>query len=196
MSTLKSIYLDGPSGLNAKLQDAFDRGVKFIMPALSGSLEDAVSIATTSPHVTIANAGSNSSIQAGFTVSWMESGVDKSGTVASPVIAGSTFDLTSAPASPASAKMMSYVGPRPASYSQLVSEMQAAAAAGKTAFTVSIETSDNPQYLRLNGNYLKAYLAGILQALGDEGIFSTYEVTLSLDTSDSLSTKVKFSFTM
>ena len=196
MTTLKSIYLDGPSGLSAKLQDAFQRGYHFIMPTLVGSLEDSISIATTSPHITIANAGSNSQIQAGFTVSWKQSGVDKSGTVASPVVAGSTFDLSVAPSSSASGKSISYVGPRPASYTQLVTEIQSAAAAGKTVFSVSIETSDNPSYLRLNGNYQSAYFAGILQAMGEEGIFSTYEVKLTLDASDTLSTKVKFSFTL
>jgi hypothetical protein len=115
MSTLKSIYLDGASGLSAKLQDAFQRGYNFIMPTLTGTLENAVTIATSSPHVTIANTGSNSQIQAGFAVSWKESGVDKSGTVASPVVSGSTFDLTVAPASAVSDKSMSFSGPRPAS---------------------------------------------------------------------------------
>jgi hypothetical protein len=196
MSTLKSIYLDGASGLSAKLQDAFQRGYNFIMPTLTGTLENAVTIATSSPHVTIANTGSNSQIQAGFTVSWKESGVDKSGTVASPVVSGSTFDLTVAPASAVSDKSMSFSGPRPASYTQLVGDIQAAAAAGKSDFSVSIETSDNPSYLRLNGNYQNAYFAGILQAMGEEGIFSTYEVKLTLDASDTLSTKVKFSFTL
>jgi len=190
MSTLKSIYLDGASGLSAKLQDAFQRGYNFIMPTLTGTLENAVTIAT------IANTGSNSQIQAGFTVSWKESGVDKSGTVASPVVSGSTFDLTVAPASAVSDKSMSFSGPRPASYTQLVGDIQAAAAAGKSDFSVSIETSDNPSYLRLNGNYQNAYFAGILQAMGEEGIFSTYEVKLTLDASDTLSTKVKFSFTL
>jgi hypothetical protein len=42
---------------------------------------------------------------------------------------------------------------------------------------------------------MNSYFAGIEYALGKEGIFPTYEVKLSLDTSDTLATKVKFAFT-
>jgi hypothetical protein len=55
-------------------------------------------------------------------------------------------------------------------------------------------TTDNPTYLRLKGNYLNAYFAGIYYALDQEGIFNTYEVNLALDTSDTVITKVTFNF--
>lgn len=197
MSTLKSIYLEGATGLTAKLNEAYDYGRRFIQPQYYNVvLEDAVNIATSSPMFTIQNAGSNAPIIAGYTVKYKSSGSEVELVVASPVVAGSTFNTTVAPAGALSAKSLSYSSPRPSSYTTLASEMAAAAAKGQSKFTVSIETVDNPAYLRLNGNYLNAYLAGIYYALDAEGIFNTYEVTLSLDTSDSIATKIKFSFTL
>jgi hypothetical protein len=76
----------------------------------------------------------------------------------------------------------------------LVSELQARASSGESRFSISIVTSDNPAYLRLNGTYLQAYLAGVYYALSSEGIFSTYEVKLSLDLTDSANVKIKFEF--
>jgi hypothetical protein len=43
---------------------------------------------------------------------------------------------------------------------------------------------------------MKAYFAGIESAMAEEGFFQTYEFQLSLDTTDTLSTKVKFDFTL
>jgi hypothetical protein len=195
MTTLKTLYLDGANGLNKKLADAFDLGRRFILPQYDNVvLEDAVDVATTSPMFTIANSGSNASILAGYTVRYLDGGEEVELTVASPVDAGSTFDTTVAPAQAALAKALRYSSPRPSSYSTLLQGLQAAAAAGKSVFSVSIITADNPTYLRLKGNYLNAYFAGIYYALDQEGIFNTYEVKLELDTSDTTTTKVTFNF--
>lgn len=195
MTTLKSLYLDGSNGLNKKLADAFDLGRRFILPQYEDiTLEDAVDIATTSPMFTIANSGSNASILAGYTVRYLDGGNEVELTVASPVTAGSTFDTTVAPSGALTSKSLRYSSPRPATYTTLLQGLQAAAAAGKSVFTVSVTTTDNPTYLRLKGNYLNAYFAGIYYALDKEGIFNTYEVSLSLDTSDTATTKVVFNF--
>jgi hypothetical protein len=76
----------------------------------------------------------------------------------------------------------------------LTAALQEAAAAGKKTFTVSIVTSDNPAYLRLNGLYAKTYLAGVVQALGAEDIYS-YECSPTLNLADAVSVKVDFNFT-
>jgi hypothetical protein len=76
----------------------------------------------------------------------------------------------------------------------LTTELQAAAAAGKKTFTVSIVTSDSPAYLRLNGLYAKTYLAGVVHALALEEIYS-YECTPTLNLADTVSVRVEFNFT-
>jgi hypothetical protein len=195
--SLKSQYLDGAAGLNQKLKDAYELGRRFIRPQFDDiPLADAVSISTTSPHFTIANSGSNSVLLAGYSVRYIDGSNEIEKIVASPLTLGSTFDVTVAPSSALSGKSLRYSSPRPSAYTTLQNELAAAAAAGKTKFSVSIETSDNPSYLRLQGNYMNAYFAGIESALAKEGFFPTYEVKLTLDTSDSLATKVKFDFTM
>lgn len=195
MTTLKSLYLDGANGLNKKLSDAFELGRRFILPQYEDVvLENAVDVATTSPMFTIANSGSNASILADYTVKYLNAGQEVELTVASPVVMGSTFDTTVAPSQAATAKSLRYSSPRPASYVTLLQGLQAAAAAGKSVFSVSVTTTDNPTYLRLKGNYLNAYFAGIYYALDKEGIFNTYEVSLALDTSDTSITKVTFNF--
>lgn len=195
MTSLKSLYLDGANGLNGKLAEAFELGRRFILPRYDDvAMEDAVAVSTTSPMFTLDNSGSNSSLLAGYTVRYLDSGNMVERIVASPLVAGSTFDTTVAPDSAVSGKSIRYSSPRPASYTALLSGMQAAAAAGKSVFTVSIETSDNPTYLRLKGNYMNAYFAGIYFALDKEGIFNTDEISLSLDMSQTTSTKVVFSF--
>lgn len=195
MTTLKTLYLDGANGLNKKLADAFDLGRRFILPQHDDvTLEDAVDVSTTSPMFTIANSGSNAPILADYTVRYLDGGQEVELTVASPVVAGSTFDTTVAPSQTATAKALRYSSPRPSSYLTLLQGLQAAAAAGKSVFSVSVATVDNPTYLRLNGNYLNAYFAGIYYALDQEGIFNTYEVSLALDTSDTAITKVTFNF--
>jgi hypothetical protein len=195
--SLKTIYLDGASGLSSKLAEAFDLGRRFILPQYDDvAMEDAVSIATSSPHFTLANAGSNTPILAGYTVRWLSGGTLVEKIVASPVTAGSTFDATVAPSAAASGKAIRYSSPRPNSYTSLLADIQAAAAAGKTSFSSLVATVDNPTYLKLNGNYLNAYLAGIYFAMDKEGIYNGYELVLSLDTSDASTTKIKFTFNM
>lgn len=195
--SLKSQYLDGAAGINQKLLGAYDLGLRFLRPQVDNLLlPDAVSISTSSPHFTIANSGSNSPILAGYSVRYDNSGSEVELIVASPVVAGSTFSTTVAPSAVLSGKSLRYSSLRPASYTTLANELASAAAAGKTKFSVVIETSDNPAYLRLQGNYMNAYFAGINAALSKEGFFPTYEVKLSLDLSDTLATKVKFDFTM
>lgn len=195
MTTLKSLYLDGANGLNKKLADAFDLGRRFILPRYDGvTLEDAVNISTTSPMFTILNSGSNAPILPGYIVKYLDGGNEVELTVGPTVTLGSTFDTTIAPSQAAANKALRYSSTRPTSYNTLLQELSAAAAAGKSVFSVSVVTTDNPTYLRLKGNYLNAYFAGIYYALDQEGIFNTYEVSLSLDTSDTTTTKITFNF--
>lgn len=195
--SLKSQYLDGASGINQKLRDAYELGRRFIRPQFDNvAISDSVTISTTSPHFTIANSGSNSVLAAGYTIRYIDGSTEIEKVVASPLTLGSTFDVTVAPSSVLSGKTACYSSPRPAAYNVLQSELASAAASGKTNFSVSIETSDNPSYLRLMGNYMNAYFAGIEAALMQEGFYPTYEVKLSLNTSDTLTTKVKFDFTL
>ena len=170
--SLKSQYLDGASGLTQKLLSAYELGLRFIRPQFDNIvLKDAVSIATSSPHFTIVNASSNAEILAGYSVRYDNSGSEVELIVASPVVAGSTFSTTVAPAAVLVGKSLRYSSPRPAAYTQLAAELAAAAAAGKTNFFVTIETADSPGYLRLKGNYMNAYFAGIQAALSKEGFF-------------------------
>lgn len=78
----------------------------------------------------------------------------------------------------------------------LSTDLKSAAEQGKTKFDVSYVTSFNPTWLRGNNadNLLrKSYFAGIIKGLSDGDIYS-HEVSLVLDVSDSLTTKVKFMF--
>lgn len=196
MTTLKSLYLDGSNGLNGKLLTAFELGRRFILPQYQDiTLEDAVNVSTTSPMFTIQNSGSNASILSGYTVKYLDGGTEKALTVAGPVVAGSTFDTTVAPSAALTGKALRYSSPRPSTYTSLLQGLTAAAAAGKSVFSVTVPTSDNTAYLRLKGNYMNAYFAGIYYALDQEGIFNTYEVSLALDTSDNTTTGVIFNFT-
>jgi hypothetical protein len=195
--TLKATFLDGSTGQTNKLLEAWELGRKFVLPAYHNiTPENAITVSTTSPHVTIANAGTNAFLQVGYTIKYLVSGTEYTGTVASPLTLGSTFDLTVAPSVSASAKSMTYSSPFPSAYATLVGELQAKAASGESKFSISIPTTDNPHYLRLNGTYLQTYLAGIYSALNSEGIFSTYEVALSLDLTDSTTVKIKFAFSL
>lgn len=76
----------------------------------------------------------------------------------------------------------------------LTTELQAAAAKGLKTFTVNIVTSFEPANLRLEGTHMNTYFAGIEHQLGTEEIYG-YEVSLSLNTSDSTTTSVDFTFT-
>ncbi len=73
----------------------------------------------------------------------------------------------------------------------------AAAAAGSTKFTTTLQTTYQPSTLRANkGNnlILKAYLAGIQQGLADQEIYN-YECLAALNVSDSIDTKIDLNFT-
>jgi hypothetical protein len=70
------------------------------------------------------------------------------------------------------------------------------AAAGNTAFTVTLTTSYNTTILRGNSGknlILKAYLAGIEKGLADGDIYN-YEVAATLNVSDTLTTKIDLAF--
>jgi hypothetical protein len=82
-----------------------------------------------------------------------------------------------------------------ANYTTLSAALITAANSGQNTFTVFIATSYLPEALKLNGNLLKAYLAGIYAGLAAQGIYHTYEVALSLDTSTVGTNKIKFNFT-
>ena len=82
-----------------------------------------------------------------------------------------------------------------ANLTTLSSGLTAAAANGQSVFTVFVTTAYLPEALKLNGTLLKAYLAGVYAGLTAQGIYHTYEVTLSLDTSTVGTNKIKFSFT-
>ena len=196
MSTLKSLYLDGANGLNGKLLSAFDLGRRFILPQYEDViLEDAVNIDTVSPMFTIQNSGSNAPILPGYTVKYLNDGQEVVLTVDATVAPGSTFDTATPPTEALTDKSLRYFSTRPTSYSTLLQGLQAAAAAGKSVFSVVVPTTDNTTYLRLRGTYMKAYFAGIYYALDKEGIFNTYEVALGLDTTDNTTTNVVFNFT-
>lgn len=76
----------------------------------------------------------------------------------------------------------------------LTSALQAAAASGKKSFIVTIDVPFEPSNLRLQGIHMKTFLAGIVEQMGTEDIYS-YEVTPTLNTSDCLSTSIDFKFT-
>jgi endo-1,4-beta-mannosidase len=76
----------------------------------------------------------------------------------------------------------------------LTTELQSAAAKGLKTFKVTIVTAFEPQNLRLKGFHMKSYLAGIQSAMSAEDIYP-YEVALSLNTEDTMETKIDFNFT-
>ena len=81
-----------------------------------------------------------------------------------------------------------------ANLAALTTAMTTQAAQGVTTFTATILTVDEPVNLRLEGLYLSHYFAGIISQLAIEDVYS-HEVTLTLDTSDQITTGVHFNFT-
>jgi hypothetical protein len=75
----------------------------------------------------------------------------------------------------------------------LVSELQLAAGQGKRSFSVSLVVSYQPSDLRAKGPLWSAYSSGLLEGLHSEDIMSN-EASVSLDDSDSLTTRIKFNF--
>jgi len=79
--------------------------------------------------------------------------------------------------------------------SALTAELQTNAAKGLQAFKVSIQTTFEPQNLRLKGYHLKTYLAGIQSGLAAEEIYP-HECILALNTEDTMETKIDFQFNL
>lgn len=83
-----------------------------------------------------------------------------------------------------------------ANLATISTELVNAAAAGKTAFVVSIVTTYVPNTLRGNkGDNLiaKSYLAGVRKALSDQSIFE-FECLPELNISDPLNVKIDLNF--
>lgn len=79
------------------------------------------------------------------------------------------------------------------SLATITSALQAAAASGQVTFTVNLITPYKTAALRQNGLLLKAYLAGVTNALANEDIYS-YEVTAALNTSSTTETSIDLRF--
>ena len=62
-------------------------------------------------------------------------------------------------------------------------------------FTVTVDTTFEPDNLRLNGVHQQTYFAGIIDALSHEGIYDMY-IDLVLNTTDTLTTSVDFKFSL
>lgn len=76
----------------------------------------------------------------------------------------------------------------------LTAELQANAARGNRTFKVTIVTSFEPQNLRLRGLHMKCYLAGIQSQLAVQDVYA-HECVPSLNTDDTMETKIDFNFT-
>jgi len=74
-------------------------------------------------------------------------------------------------------------------------DLLVAASSGKSSFTSIHQTSFETVNLRLEGTHMDTYFAGIIKGFADEGIYS-YEVSPSLDTSDTVDTFVILTFTL
>src|ERR1035437_7159398 len=77
----------------------------------------------------------------------------------------------------------------------LTAAMQLNAAAGINKFTVTILSPAPGHNLRLKGIYMNTYFAGIRAALMAEEIYD-YEVTVVLNTSDTVDTNVDLNFSL
>lgn len=76
----------------------------------------------------------------------------------------------------------------------ITTEMATAAAAGLQTFTVTLAIGYQPQDIRAGGNLWEAFKSGCLQALAAEDIAGN-EVTVTLNTSDTVTTSVDLNFT-
>lgn len=77
--------------------------------------------------------------------------------------------------------------------STITTELSNAAAAGKKSFTVNIPVTFQPSDLRLKGKLWEAYKTGIEEKLSSEDIYGD-EITVELNTSDTISTTVDLKF--
>jgi hypothetical protein len=80
-----------------------------------------------------------------------------------------------------------------AAYTTMAIALAQASADGKTQFKVNCQTNHKPAVLRLEGNYWKAYKAGVIVGLAQEDIYD-YECTVSIDTTDTVDTYIVFDF--
>jgi hypothetical protein len=80
-------------------------------------------------------------------------------------------------------------------YADLEEGLEDAASEGKRVFYVRIDTLYKESALRLKGDLMVAYFAGIYSALGDNFIFYPKEVKLTLYTPSTTQTQVQFDFT-
>jgi len=76
----------------------------------------------------------------------------------------------------------------------ITTELQTAASKGKKSFTITLLTTFETANLRLEGTHMDTFFAGIVKAFADEDIYS-YEVSPSLDTTDSNDLYVILTFT-
>jgi hypothetical protein len=77
----------------------------------------------------------------------------------------------------------------------ILADLKAAASSGKSSFTSTHLTSFETANLRLKGTHMDTYFAGIVKAFADENIYS-YEVTPTLDDSDTSETSVILTFSL
>lgn len=76
----------------------------------------------------------------------------------------------------------------------VTTEMTNAANQGKKTFTINLTLSYQPDDLRLNGPLWDAYKSGIEEAMFSEDVMGA-DVTVELNTSDTLTTSVDLNFT-
>ena len=76
----------------------------------------------------------------------------------------------------------------------ITSAMATAATAGNSTFTVTVTVGYQPQDIRTAGNLWSAFKSGMEEALSSEDIMSN-EVSVTLNTSDSIATQVDLNFT-
>jgi len=86
-----------------------------------------------------------------------------------------------------------YVSNGTPTYDALEAGLAAASAEGKTNFTITAFVTHAPSTLRLKGKYWKTFVEGVIAGLGEEDIFD-YEVTIELNTYDTVDTKIDFNF--
>ena len=75
----------------------------------------------------------------------------------------------------------------------ITTDMAAAAAQGKKEFTISLPVAYQPQDLRLAGPLWEAYKSGVEEAVSSEDVMGN-EVTVSLNTDDTVDTAVDLAF--
>ena len=76
----------------------------------------------------------------------------------------------------------------------ITTQLQDNAGKGLKKFKITLLSPFEPANLRLKGLHMNTYFSGILAALLAEDIY-TYEVAISLNTSDTIDTKIDLDFT-